>query len=50
MSTGSTMSSRIHRKVIRIPSKRHPGKALPGKLHSMTRVSLWPENVCYQKS
>ncbi|XP_037029005.1 nuclear factor of activated T-cells 5 isoform X2 [Bradysia coprophila] len=39
MSTGSTMSSRIHRKVIRIPSKRHPGKALPGKLHSMTRTN-----------
>lgn len=34
MSTGSTMTSRVHRKVLRIPSKRHPGKALPGKLHS----------------
>lgn len=39
MSTGSTMTSRVHRKVIRIPSKRHPGKAIPGKLHSMNRVS-----------
>lgn len=39
MSTGSTMTSRVHRKVLRIPSKRHPGKVLPGKLHTMARVS-----------
>ncbi|XP_059619385.1 nuclear factor of activated T-cells 5 isoform X2 [Phlebotomus argentipes] len=32
------MTQRAHRKVLRIPSKRHPGKALPGKLHSMTRI------------
>lgn len=38
MSTGSTMSSRVHRKIVRIPSKRHPGKALPGKLHSVARI------------
>ncbi|XP_055300308.1 nuclear factor of activated T-cells 5-like isoform X2 [Sitodiplosis mosellana] len=38
MSTGSTMTSRVHRKVLRIPSKRHPGKALPGKLHSAARI------------
>lgn len=41
MSTGSTMTSRVHRKVLRIPSKRHPGKGLPGKLHSMSRVSIY---------
>lgn len=40
MSTGPTMSSRVHRKVIRIPSKRYPGKMLPGKLNSMSRVSV----------
>lgn len=34
------MAQRAHRKVLRIPSKRHPGKSLPGKLHSMTRVSV----------
>lgn len=44
MSTGSTMTSRVHRKVVRIPSKRHPGKAIPGKLHSMNRVSN--RNIC----
>ncbi|XP_031624806.1 nuclear factor of activated T-cells 5-like isoform X2 [Contarinia nasturtii] len=38
MSTGSTMTSRVHRKVLRIPSKRHPGKALPGKIHSAARI------------
>lgn len=41
MSTGSTMTSRVHRKVLRIPSKRHPGKALPpgSKLHSAARIA-----------
>ncbi|XP_055915331.1 nuclear factor of activated T-cells 5-like isoform X2 [Eupeodes corollae] len=38
MATASTMTPRVHRKGFRIPSKRHPGKALPGKLHSMSRV------------
>lgn len=38
MSTGATMASRVHRKVLRIPSKRHPGKALPGKLLSAARI------------
>lgn len=33
------MASRVHRKVLRIPSKRHPGKALPGKLHSASRIA-----------
>lgn len=39
MSTGSTMTSRVHRKVLR-PGKRHPGKALPlgSKLHSAARI------------
>lgn len=32
------MASRVHRKVLRIPSKRHPGKALPGKMHSAARI------------
>ncbi|XP_046803075.1 uncharacterized protein LOC124419012 [Lucilia cuprina] len=40
MSTMSTMSPRIHRKGFRTPSKRHPGKAFPGKLHSVSRVSF----------
>lgn len=39
MSTGPTMTSRVHRKVLRIPSKRHPGKALPGKIHSAARIA-----------
>lgn len=47
MSTGSTMSSRVHRKVIRIPSKRYPGKMLPGKLNSMSRVSRYCMQVVY---
>ncbi|XP_022228444.2 homeotic protein female sterile isoform X6 [Drosophila obscura] len=38
MSTNSTMSARIHRKGFRIPSKRQPGKGLPGKLHTITRA------------
>lgn len=38
MATASTMTPRVHRKGFRIPSKRHPGKALPGKLHSISRV------------
>ncbi|XP_065365994.1 nuclear factor of activated T-cells 5 isoform X5 [Calliphora vicina] len=38
MSTMSTMSPRIHRKGFRTPSKRHPGKAFPGKLHSVSRI------------
>lgn len=33
------MASRVHRKVLRIPNKRYPGKALPGKLHSVSRVN-----------
>lgn len=40
MSTNSTMSPRIHRKGFRIPSKRQPGKGLPGKLHTIARVSI----------
>jgi len=46
MSTNSTMSARIHRKGFRIPSKRQPGKGLPGKLHTITRVSKY---ICFQK-
>ncbi|XP_037921540.1 nuclear factor of activated T-cells 5 isoform X4 [Hermetia illucens] len=38
MATTSTMTPRIHRKAFRTPSKRHPGKVLPGKLHSISRV------------
>ncbi|KAL5274953.1 NFAT5.2 family protein [Megaselia abdita] len=38
MATSSTMTSRIYRKGFRIPSKKHPGKALPGKLHSLQRI------------
>ncbi|XP_017872684.1 PREDICTED: nuclear factor of activated T-cells, cytoplasmic 1-like [Drosophila arizonae] len=38
MSTNSTMSPRIHRKGFRIPSKRQPGKGLPGKLHTIART------------
>lgn len=30
---------RIHRKAIRTASKRFPGKSMPGKLHTVTRVS-----------
>lgn len=30
---------RIHRKAIRTASKRFPGKNMPGKLHTVTRVS-----------
>ncbi|XP_077301053.1 nuclear factor of activated T cells 3 [Arctopsyche grandis] len=37
MSTGSTMTPRIHRKVIRTASKLHPGKLHPGKLHAVKR-------------
>lgn len=37
MSTGSTMTPRIHRKVIRTASKLHPGKLHPGKLHAGKR-------------
>jgi len=44
MSTNSTMSARIHRKGFRIPSKRQPGKGLPGKLHTITRVS---REICF---
>lgn len=46
MSTNSTMSARIHRKGFRIPSKRQPGKGLPGKLHTITRVSQ-DIHICY---
>lgn len=40
MSTGSTMTSRMHRSKVlnRLPAKRYPGKALPGKLHSMSKI------------
>ncbi|GAB0094422.1 NFAT [Sergentomyia squamirostris] len=38
MTVGNGNMTQRHRKVLRIPSKRHPGKALPGKLHSMTRI------------
>uniref|UniRef100_U5EFX6 Nuclear factor of activated T-cells 5 n=1 Tax=Corethrella appendiculata TaxID=1370023 RepID=U5EFX6_9DIPT len=33
-SSTTSMSSRIHRKVLRVPSKRHPGKVIPSKLTS----------------
>ncbi|XP_036319263.1 nuclear factor of activated T-cells, cytoplasmic 1 isoform X2 [Rhagoletis pomonella] len=38
MSTASTMTARIQRKGFRTPSKRYPGKAIPGKLHSVSRI------------
>uniref|UniRef100_A0A034W1P9 Uncharacterized protein n=1 Tax=Bactrocera dorsalis TaxID=27457 RepID=A0A034W1P9_BACDO len=38
MSTASTMTARIQRKGFRTPSKRYPGKAIPSKLHSVSRI------------
>lgn len=38
MSTGTTMNPRINRKILRVPTKRHPGKAIPGKLHSVSKI------------
>lgn len=34
----SSTSSKLHRKVLRMPSKRHPGKVFPGKLNSLMKV------------
>lgn len=50
MATSSTMASRIYRKGFRIPSKKHPGKALPGKLHSLQRVCLKTLFICLENS
>lgn len=36
--SGGNVTNRVHRKVMRVASKRHPGKAMPGKLHAVARV------------
>ena len=39
MTNGKTITSKINRKAFRVPSKRHPGKILPGKLQSIAKIS-----------
>lgn len=41
INSGSTLNTRINRKMPynRIATKRHPGKGLPGKLHTVSRIS-----------